>query len=120
MPLYWFGLQVYKIPFYRNDTEWPEVVSLCSYDSEGFVIWDQRFTWYMTFQAMENDDEEEANGSKSKRGSKGKRRRIDDDDDDPKPKKRGRPAREKPGPKNKRLIKQLKRLMDIVIKYEDR
>lgn len=74
----------------------------------------------MTFQAMENDDEEEANGSKSKRGSKGKRRRIDDDDDDPKPKKRGRPAREKPGPKNKRLIKQLKRLMDIVIKYEDR
>lgn len=69
------------------------------------------------------DDEEEVVATKTKRGSKGKRKRQDDleNDDDPKPKKRGRPAREKPtAPKNKRLIRQLKRLMDIVIKYEDR
>lgn len=69
------------------------------------------------------DDEEEVVATKTKRGTKGKRKRQDDmeNDDDPKPKKRGRPAREKPAaPKNKRLIRQLKRLMDIVIKYEDR
>ncbi|XP_069945024.1 ATP-dependent helicase brm isoform X8 [Cherax quadricarinatus] len=71
-------------------------------------------------EAME-EEEEEVTSSKNKRGSKGKRKRQDEmeNDDDPKPKKRGRPAREKPGPKNKRLIRQLKRLMDIVIKYED-
>lgn len=76
--------------------------------------------WLRAIGAME-DDEEEVAVTKTKRGSKGKRKRQDDldNDDDPKPKKRGRPAREKPAPKNKRLIRQMKRLMDIVIKYED-
>ncbi|MCL4126086.1 UNVERIFIED_CONTAM: hypothetical protein GTU68_037504, partial [Idotea baltica] len=49
-----------------------------------------------------------------------KRREEEEEEEEPKPKKRGRPAREKALPKNKKQIKQLRRLMDIVIKYTDR
>ncbi|RXG70372.1 ATP-dependent helicase brm [Armadillidium vulgare] len=72
-------------------------------------------------EAMEEEEEENTNNSRrSMKGKSKRRRKEEDDDDEPKPKKRGRPARDKNNPKNKRIIKQLRRLMDIVTKYTDR
>ena len=74
------------------------------------------------YQAMDEEENEENGDGRSKgKGARvKKRRKEEEEEEDPKPKKRGRPAREKPNPKNKRLIRQQKRLMEIVVKYVDR
>ncbi|KAK8725983.1 hypothetical protein OTU49_010589, partial [Cherax quadricarinatus] len=76
--------------------------------------------WLRAIGAME-EEEKEVTSSKNRKGSKSKRKRQEDQEseDDPKPRKRGRPAREKQAPKNTALIRHLRRLMDIVIKFED-
>lgn len=76
----------------------------------------------------EDDDGGNAGGRSGSRGSRGtsssskskRRKREENDDDEPsssKPKKRGRPAREKPNSKTLHLVKFLRNVMEIVIKY---
>merc|ERR1712142_551683 len=69
---------------------------------------------------MEEDGEDEADSGGRGRGrfGKGKRKR-EEEEEEPKPKKRGRPAREPPKKLDKKFSKSLKRLMKIVVKYED-
>merc|ERR1719341_3212290 len=68
---------------------------------------------------MEEGEDETDLGSRGRgRFGKGKRKR-DEDEEEPKPKKRGRPAREPPKKVDKKFTKMLKKLMKIVIKYED-
>jgi len=76
-------------------------------------------------KAIEDGNLDEVEGEVRKKGRK-RRRRIDDDDlDEPedrdkKPKKRGRPPLEKATPNPVKLTKQMKKLIQIVINYQDR
>jgi len=79
--------------------------------------------WLRAIGANHEEGEDEDEGDSGGRGrgrGKGKRAREDDDEEEPsKPKKRGRPAREPPKKVDKKFSKMLKRLMKIVVKYED-
>jgi len=77
-------------------------------------------------KAIEDGNLDEVEGEVRKKGRK-RRRRIDDDECDEleeskgkKPKKRGRPPLEKLTPNPVKLTKQMKKLIQIVIDYEDR
>ncbi|CAL4066291.1 unnamed protein product, partial [Meganyctiphanes norvegica] len=75
--------------------------------------------WLYLNANMEEGEDETDLGSRGRgRFGKGKRKR-DEDEEEPKPKKRGRPAREPPKKVDKKFTKMLKKLMKIVIKYED-
>ena len=76
-------------------------------------------------KAIEDGNLDEVEDEVRKKGRK-RRRRIEDDDlDEPeekskKPKKRGRPPLDKASPNPAKLTKQMKKLIQIVIDYEDR
>jgi len=79
----------------------------------------------LSVKAIEDGNLDEVEDEVRKKGRK-RRRRIDDDDADEleeksrKPKKRGRPPLEKATPNPIKLTKQMKKLIQIVIDYQDR
>jgi len=77
--------------------------------------------WLRAIGGLEEEGEDavDSGGRGKGRFGKGKRKRGEEDEDDPKPKKRGRPARSPPRKVDKKFTKMLKRLIKIVIKYED-
>ena len=76
-------------------------------------------------KAIEEGNLDEVEDEVKKKGRK-RRRRIEDDESDEleekckKPKKRGRPPLDKVTPNPVKLTKQMKKLIQIVIDYEDR
>jgi len=76
-------------------------------------------------KAIEDGNLDEVEGEVRKKGRK-RRRRIEDDECEEleekskKPKKRGRPPLDKVTPNPVKLTKQMKKLIQIVIDYEDR
>ena len=76
-------------------------------------------------KAIEDGNLDEVEDEVRKKGRKRRRRIEDDECDEPeekckKPKKRGRPPLEKVTPNPLKLTKQMKKLIQIVIDYEDR
>jgi len=76
-------------------------------------------------KAIEDGNLDEVEDEVRKKGRKRRRRIEDDDIDEPeekskKPKKRGRPPLEKGSPNPAKLTRQMKKLIQIVINYQDR
>jgi len=76
-------------------------------------------------KAIEDGNLDEVEDEVRKKGRKRRRRIEDDECDEPdekskKPKKRGRPPLEKASPNPLKLTKQMKKLIQIVIDYQDR
>jgi len=76
-------------------------------------------------KAIEDGNLDEVEDEVRKKGRRRRRRIEDDECDEPeekskKPKKRGRPPLEKVTPNPIKLTKQMKKLIQIVIDYEDR
>ena len=76
-------------------------------------------------KAIEDGNLDEVEDEVRKKGRKRRRRIEDDECDEPeekskKPKKRGRPPLEKASPNPVKLTKQMKKLIQIVINYQDR
>ena len=79
----------------------------------------------MSVKAIEDGNLDEVEDEVRKKGRKRRRRIEDDECDEPeekskKPKKRGRPPLEKATPNPTKLTKQMKKLIQIVINYQDR
>ena len=79
----------------------------------------------MFVKAIEDGNLDEVEDEVRKKGRKRRRRIEDDEIDEPeekskKPKKRGRPPLEKAIPNPTKLTKQMKKLIQIVINYQDR
>ena len=74
-------------------------------------------------QAIEDGNLEEVEEATKTRKKTRKRRRVDDDDEEETPKKpkkrRGRPPVEKMAPNPPKLTRMMKKLLDVVMNYED-